>query len=97
MFVKFFINLAFGNIIFSYVCLLKRFALNNEIKAIKFNTEQHIDLLEYSLDNDYILNLFILNILIYVVSVIDIVSKFSKEFNFITKSIHDVSFIILNF
>jgi len=80
---------------FSYICLIIKSSFTQKVQSITFNKNDFTDLLDFTLIYENILNLFVLNILIYIISVIDIISKMSKEFKFITKSIFEVFNLIL--
>ncbi len=62
----------------------------NRLKTIKFEKDKFVDLSEYHTEYENILNFFVLNVLIYMFSVIDIISKTSKQFNYIAKSLCEV-------
>lgn len=79
------------NIFFSYICLSRRFLFYREVNEIKFEMDKFTDLLSYTIEYEKILFLFLINMLIYSINIVDVIAKTSKEFEFIGKAIYRVN------
>ena len=61
------------------------------VNNITFPKDEFTDLLGYTIEYEKILNLFLINMLIYFINIVDVISKTSKEFEFIGKAIYRVN------
>ena len=63
-----------GNIIFTYFCVIFSNIFKLNIKNIQFNTNNFVDLLPYNLEYEEILNFYILNLLVFIMPLVEMVA-----------------------